>query len=351
MITVPKTPPTDAGPPTERERFEFEKQKFQSEQDLKLRSWREEATVKRWDSWKSPVTIAIVGGIITVLANIVASSLTNSFTAQQEDQKFEAELIKKFLEPESEDQRKANLRFLVGSGLLSRYGPQIGKYLDSNPAGVPRSLPATGETPINNGAFGANNQLDGTALDALDIARNSVASIDMQNGADTTHCSGVFISEREIVTSDYCISPGMRAGSAALPPIKISLGIGSARKSFTAASVQLTGTSRAQKIAVITLSEAATGLQLLPRSTSAPAPDDRLMFVYTSEPGKMVVSVDDQCRVIAVGDQDISYRCDASGGSAGGAVVSVKTGQLMAVHTSLDLDTRYGRRLDTVAYK
>jgi V8-like Glu-specific endopeptidase len=349
-IEVSKTP-VDAGPPTERERFEFEKQKFQSEQDLKLRSWREEATVKRWDSWKSPVTLAIVGGIITVLANILASSLANHFSSQQEDQKFEADLIKKFLEPESQDQRTANLEFLVGSGLISRYGDAIHTYLKTHPSAVPRALPAAGETPINNSAFGADNRLDSTALEALVTAQSSVVAIQVQNGTDTVPCSGVFISEQEIATAAYCIAPAMSAGSTALPPIKILLGSGAGQKSFTAAKVEFKGASSSEKIALIAVTEPAAGLPLLTPSTDAPAPDDRLIFVYASEAGKIMAAFDEECRVIDVTDQSISYRCDASRGSAGGAVISLKTGQLLAVHTYVDTKARYGRRLDTVAYK
>lgn len=343
----------EIGAPTERERFEFEKQKFQAEQDFKLRTWREEANAKRWDTWKSPVTLAIIGGIITILANIVSSTLSNFYSLSQESQKFEADLIKKFLEPESQQQRNENLRFLVTSGLVQRYGDSIKKYLDGNPPSLPRSLPAGGGgTPLTDGAFGPDNQLDSIALEALTAARTSMVTVEQQiGGRETQRCSGFFISDHDIVTAAYCVPGNIAEGSSQAALLKVLVGKGADQKSYKVTQVQIRGDLSAERrVGLITIAEAAADVRLLARSSSAPLPNDRLILVYASQPGEVTAAFDDECRVQNVTDAEISYRCDASSGSAGGAVIAMKTGQILGVHTFADTTARYGLRLDTAAF-
>ena len=113
--------------------------------------------------------------------------------------------------------------FLVASGLVSRYGPSIAKYLDGNPSALPRSLPAVSEPPMTY-RRSARNRLDSRALEALVTAQSSVVAIEVLNGTETTRCSGVFVSEREIATAGYCLSTAMSAGGSGAPADQYLLG-------------------------------------------------------------------------------------------------------------------------------
>lgn len=97
----------------------------------------------------NPLTIAIVGGFVTLMTQIVTARLdaaaerdaekTRADLARASEQRtLQAELIKKFAEAPDLKTARGNLEFLVDAGLLPDYQTGIKKYLDANPEGGPR---------------------------------------------------------------------------------------------------------------------------------------------------------------------------------------------------------------------
>jgi hypothetical protein len=103
--------------------------------------------------WKdlvaNPLSVAIVGGILTLMTTAVTGFLTAQANREAEQsramlarqsaqQTLQADLIKKFVEgPRPEDVRE-NLRFLADSGLIPEYAASIQNYLAANPGLAPQ---------------------------------------------------------------------------------------------------------------------------------------------------------------------------------------------------------------------
>jgi len=132
------------------ERLRFERQKYALEVRLKRRAVQEQNYKYVWkDLLANPVTIAIVGGVITLVTAVVTNYFNASETRRadaakaqllQESTKetLQADLIKKFVESPRTETVRQNLRFLVDAGLIPSYAESIKKYLDSNPGVAPQ---------------------------------------------------------------------------------------------------------------------------------------------------------------------------------------------------------------------
>jgi hypothetical protein len=134
----------------EWDRLRFERQKYALEVRLKRREFREKEHKNPWqDLLTNPVTIAIVGGLITVITALVTNYFNASETRRAEAAKaqlaeqsaketLQADLIKKFVESPRTETVRQNLRFLVDAGLIPGYADSIRKYLDTNPGVAPQ---------------------------------------------------------------------------------------------------------------------------------------------------------------------------------------------------------------------
>lgn len=107
----------------ERERLRTERQKLA----IELRLKRQEFVERRSKSWKellaNPLTLAIVGGFITIMTTIISTSYTANenriaenlrakLARDSANQTLQAELIKKFVEAPKTETVRDNLRFL-----------------------------------------------------------------------------------------------------------------------------------------------------------------------------------------------------------------------------------------------
>jgi hypothetical protein len=134
----------------EWDKLKLERQKYALEVRLKRREFREKEHKNLWqDVLTNPVTIAIVGGLITAITALVTINLNASETRRAEAAKaqlaeqsaketLQADLIKKFVESPRTETVRQNLRFLVDAGLIPSYADSIRKYLDFNPGVAPR---------------------------------------------------------------------------------------------------------------------------------------------------------------------------------------------------------------------
>jgi hypothetical protein len=134
----------------EWEKLRLERQKYALEVRLKRQEIQERNGKGVWkDLLTNPVTIAIVGGIITLVTAVVTNYFNASEGRQAEAAKaklasesaketLQADLIKKFVESPRTETVRQNLRFLADAGLIPRYAESIKRYLDSNPGVAPR---------------------------------------------------------------------------------------------------------------------------------------------------------------------------------------------------------------------
>ncbi len=103
--------------------------------------------------WKdllaNPLSVAIVGGILTLMTTVVTNFLTARANREAEQsraeqarqsaqQTLQADLIKKFVEGPRPETVRENLRFLADSGLIPDYAASIQKYLAANPGRAPQ---------------------------------------------------------------------------------------------------------------------------------------------------------------------------------------------------------------------
>jgi hypothetical protein len=120
-------------------RLRFERQKLALELQLKRRELaqgRHRGILR--DLLANPLSVAIVGGVLTLLTSIVTGFLTAQASREAAHQTLQADLIKKFVEaPRPEDVRE-NLRFLADSGLIPDYRASIQGYLAANPYSAPQ---------------------------------------------------------------------------------------------------------------------------------------------------------------------------------------------------------------------
>lgn len=150
----------------DHERLRLERQKLGIETRLKRRELKNQRNTIFRDLFANPFSLAIVGGFITIMTTIIASSNTATQNREADDrrarqaaeaskearesdnrrakQALEAELIKKFVEAPTKETVRANLTFLVEASLLPDYAEGIRAYLKNNPGAAPTLGTAVG---------------------------------------------------------------------------------------------------------------------------------------------------------------------------------------------------------------
>jgi hypothetical protein len=139
-----------AAPSLDWARLRFERQKLALEMLAKRRelAGARHRSVLR-DLLANPLSVAIVGGILTLLTTVVTNFLTAQANREAEQQRallaresaqqtLQADLIKKFVEGPRPENVRENLRFLVDSGLIPDYAVSIQNYLASHPYSAPQ---------------------------------------------------------------------------------------------------------------------------------------------------------------------------------------------------------------------
>jgi Trypsin len=182
-------------------RLRFERQKLA----LEIRAKRRELVEQRDKSaWKAllanPLSVAVVGGVLTLMTSIVTSFLTARanlegeqeravLTRQSAQQALQADLIKKFVDGPPESVR-GNLRFLADTGLIPDYAASIQKYLIANPTAAPQ-------------LGGHPTVLGGIQASVVDWPW--LVSV-YKSGAFT--CNGTLIASRMVLAAANCLSEG-----------------------------------------------------------------------------------------------------------------------------------------------
>lgn len=136
----------------EQDRIAFERQKL--DREIAREHKEQKLPILKWirEMLSTPLTIAIVGGFITVLTttvinqdiaeqNLKGEKYKADLARQAARDALEADLIKKYTDGER-DVVKKNLEFLVKTRLVPSYSDQIAAYLKENPTDMPQSAPS-----------------------------------------------------------------------------------------------------------------------------------------------------------------------------------------------------------------
>lgn len=201
----------------ERERLRFDRKKVAMEFRLK----RNELTTHRGKQWKeliaSPLTLAIVGGFITVMTTIVSNHFNTSASlaleatkaelaargeaakaesaAQEAKQTLQADLIKKFVESPKTETVRENLRFLVDAGLLPDYASKIQTYLAKNPNAAPQVGGASEpRSPVVGGTLSSRGDWPWVVGLAIRHATGEISLF----------CGGTLLGPRTVLTGAHC---------------------------------------------------------------------------------------------------------------------------------------------------
>ncbi|MFS8147681.1 trypsin-like serine peptidase [Rhizobium sp. BR 249] len=347
--------------PSKRELFEFEKEKFDKEFKYKQETSRIEMMRERFGFLKSPLLLAIFGGIITIFVNSITAYYSNQNTIALEREKSEntitlereklqSELIKKYLEVPDSAARIANLHFLVDSGLIPNYSGPVSEYLKKDPALAPQTVSAATASAADNWrAFGGNNILDGGVLKRVQNAGESLVLVMIrQSVREWQKCTGFLIGERTIATIGYCVPGDIAAGSPKLGDIKLQ-GVAAAGAEPRVESVVLRGEgSSDHRIALLRLTAPVSGKQILKIRPDAPVVGDRLIMPFLKgDTADFSASVDAECSISEIDEQSvIAYRCDGDVGAAGAPLVSFATGEVIGIHSWSGEKARFGIRVN-----
>ncbi|MBY3343026.1 trypsin-like serine peptidase [Rhizobium laguerreae] len=336
--------------PSKRELFDFEREKFEKELEYKKLSSRTEMMRERFSFLKSPLALAILGGIITILVNSITGYSSNQNTITLEREKLQSDLIKKYLEVPDSAGRIANLHFLVESGLIPNYSGPVSEYLKKGPALAPQTVPvATTSTADNWRAFGGNNILDGGVLKRVQNAGESlVVVMTRQSVREWQKCTGFLISDRTIATIGYCVPGELAAGSPKLGDIRLQGVAAAGTAEPLVESVVLRGEGPSDhRIALLRLAAPVAGKQILKIRPDAPVVGDRLIMPFLKgDAADFSASVDDECSISEVDEQPIiAYRCDGDVGAAGAPLVSFATGEVIGIHSWSGEKARFGIRV------
>lgn len=132
----------------ERERLKFDRQKASLELLLKRREL-ERAKDKGWkDLFANPLTLAIVGGFITLMTTTIASHLSTTASmkadairesgqmqadAARASDELQTTLIEKFIDNPDPQTVRVNLQFLLDIGLVPNYADNLKNFLAKHP--------------------------------------------------------------------------------------------------------------------------------------------------------------------------------------------------------------------------
>jgi len=119
----------------DRERHALDMELRREELDLKR-------TVEHRRGWRDPLVLAILAASIGLVGNGIVTLVNASTQRALEDQKDEAARILQSLSIADREQVKANLQFLVDTGLVSRNAPKLVAYLQSQGLGEGPSIAA-----------------------------------------------------------------------------------------------------------------------------------------------------------------------------------------------------------------
>ena len=344
----------------ERSKLRTERQKLVIEVLLKRRELADRGT-KTWrELFANPLTLAIVGGVLTVLTTLVTSTFTAYQNREAEDrraaiaqrsatQALQAELIKKFVEAPKTETVRENLRFLVDAGLLPDYAASITGYLKDNPNSAPAVNSLVG------GIVGSQDQR--LMLSELaSSAREKFQGVGIVRQGSQTMCAAVMIAPKIMATADYCVQVQSPLSPSTAPVLTFQPApIGGAGNQPAAVEIDLArmiilkkSDPNAPSVALAPLKSADVSLPYLPLD-SAPAPISTQLEAafFAADKNNWVYSSGPDCRIVAVEPQIVRHLCDTGAGASGAPLLG-PSGHVVAIHIGLGPGSKRAFRADAI---
>lgn len=150
------------------ERLALDKERHQLDMELRRAELELKRTTEHRRGWRDPMVLAIFAATIGLIGNGIITIVNASTQRALEDQKDEAARILQSLSIADREQVKANLQFLVDTGLVTRSAPKLVAYLQSQGLGEGPSIAAP-NTPTVQGLVAVTE--DDTTPDASEIKK------------------------------------------------------------------------------------------------------------------------------------------------------------------------------------
>jgi V8-like Glu-specific endopeptidase len=347
----------------ERDRLKLERQKL----SIEVRFKRRELVERQGKSFKellaNPLSLAIVGGFITLMTTVITTSYTANENRRSEDrraaiaqksaeQALQAELVKKFVEAPKTETVRENLRFLVNAGLLSNYAEGITKYLKDNPD----AAPTVGTTFVGGIVGTADQRIDIDSSTQADRRRfQGAGTIDVVGSTGARFkCTGFLAAPGILVTARHCFGDTIDLkATATFEPLSSSQATSGSPRVFHIDLTRLITVKGSEKefseVAVAPLRDVdATQLAYLPLEERGPDVGQPLEMAFLPLDRKSwVYSAGANCRVLKIEANELHHLCDTGFGSGGAAVLS-ETGKVVGIHLGTDVNFKRAFRADIV---
>jgi len=369
MSDAPKTLATKED--FELEKLRLERERLALEVALKQRELDQPPRTSWRDILANPLILAVVGGIISIIASIVTTTLNSSadrekaaqtatLNREAEERKakadrdavelraryerdaaaeaLQAELIKKFVEGPNVQRIRQNLTFLVDAGLIRSYEDRIRRYLREHPDAAPQ-VPASGSVT----GITSSEGVPVSTLPASDVLRtvaNSVGRLAIeQGGRRLPICSAFLIAPQRVLSVGFCPTTNGQ----------IVFEIGGSTFPATILEKQYDNAINELNFLLLGLDQPITAARPLPLSTRPPAVGQALSVVYFLDGDSARANRSPDCRVTAVNAVTFEYGCKTGNGTAGSPILTQDGTRVLGIHMSkkdLEGKIRVGLRAD-----
>src|SRR5262245_51656519 len=104
---------------TERERFDFEREKWRADLDMRSREIALKEGEQASSKWRSPITVAILAAAAAAVGNAVVAIINGTQQVSVENSKAESARILEMIKTGNPETAAGNLDFLLKSGLIA----------------------------------------------------------------------------------------------------------------------------------------------------------------------------------------------------------------------------------------
>jgi V8-like Glu-specific endopeptidase len=339
----------------EEQKLRFERQKLALDVLLKRRELSQQRPSAIREIFTNPLALAIVGAVLTLITQIVTSSLNTAGQRQAESQRAElaraaeerqakaandaasrtlqADLIKKFADAPDLKTARSNLEFLVDAGLLPEFEEKIRKYLEENPDGGPFTGQMTG------GIIGFDDRTNLSDLPQAERAKyEGLGVVRLKGMGAPAFCTGILIAPGILATASHCLPSGREAEFQPYQPA----GIDAHGYQIVMESLVTVGEEEGWGASLVRVENLPPDQKYIPLTGTPPDAGAPVRFAgFVADRNQFVLS---QCQINPTGGPELRHLCDSGGGASGGPLLTTTaTGRLKVLGIHLG-NSEQGKR-------